>query len=47
MNQETMQPEMPSLAYWRRAVDRLHLSPSQVLQFKVAAQEYRRLTRCE
>jgi hypothetical protein len=42
---ETMQPELPSPSFWRCAVDRLHLSPSQVLHFKVAAQEYRRLMR--
>ncbi|WIA29604.1 hypothetical protein OEZ86_012094 [Tetradesmus obliquus] len=45
MNLETMQVEAPESAFWRRAVDRLHLSPSQVLHFRVANHEYRRLTR--
>ncbi|WIA09525.1 hypothetical protein OEZ85_008921 [Tetradesmus obliquus] len=45
MNLETMQVEAPEPAFWRRAVDRLHLSPSQVLHFRVANHEYRRLTR--
>ncbi|WIA11636.1 hypothetical protein OEZ85_011739 [Tetradesmus obliquus] len=45
MNLETMQHEQPSPHFWRRAVDRLHLSPSQMVHFKVALQEYRRLTR--
>jgi hypothetical protein len=45
LNLETMHHEQPSPQYWRRAVDRLHLSPSQVLHFKVAYQEYCRLTR--
>jgi hypothetical protein len=45
MNLETLRHELPSPQFWRRAVDRLHLSPSQVVHFKVALQEYRRLTR--
>ncbi|WIA32484.1 hypothetical protein OEZ86_003303 [Tetradesmus obliquus] len=45
LNMETMQPETPSPRFWRGVVERLHLSPTQQLHFRVAVQEYRRLTR--
>ncbi|WIA08149.1 hypothetical protein OEZ85_007604 [Tetradesmus obliquus] len=45
MNWETMQFERPSAHFWRCVVDRLHLSPAQVLHFKMALREFRRLNR--
>ncbi|WIA28224.1 hypothetical protein OEZ86_010780 [Tetradesmus obliquus] len=45
MNWETMQFERPSAHFWRCVVDKLHLSPAQVLHFKMALREFRRLNR--